>query len=122
MQVTTDESGYISGYATEGELTGGTQMSEPEDLSHFVSHWQSYKVQDDTLVFDEAYDTTLNEESEKENLRLLRQTECFSVVDRGKLWYSTLTKEQLSELTAWYNSWLNVTETKSVPEKPEWLR
>ena len=122
MQVTTDESGYISGYATEGELTGGTQMSEPEDLSHFISHWQSYRIQDDTLVFDEARDTTLNEESEKENLRLLRQTECFSVVDRGKLWYSTLTKEQLSELTSWYNSWLNVTETKSVPEKPEWLR
>lgn len=56
-----------------------------------------------------------------EVLRERRQRECFSIIDRSKLWYDRLTKEQLAELQAWYNAWLNVTETMQIPEKPSWL-
>lgn len=57
----------------------------------------------------------------KNKLRSNREQECFSIINRGKLWYDTLTNEQLEELNKWYKEWLDVTETLVVPNKPEWL-
>lgn len=57
-----------------------------------------------------------------DNLREKREKECFSVINRGKLWYDNLTQEQLEELNKWYNDWLNVTETLVEPVKPEWIK
>ena len=54
-------------------------------------------------------------------LRRQREQECFSVVNRGKLWYNCLTNEQVAELNDWYFKWLNVTETKVIPKRPAWL-
>ena len=56
-----------------------------------------------------------------ENLRIRRENECFSVINRGVLWYNTLTETQRLELDVWYKAWLNVTDTFIVPEKPSWL-
>lgn len=55
-------------------------------------------------------------------IRYLRERECFSVINRGSLWYDTLTDEQKEELKVWYHDWLDVTETKIVPDKPIWLK
>ena len=57
-----------------------------------------------------------------ENLRLQRNEKCFSVINRGALWYEKLTPEEKAELETWYQSWLDVTETSVVPETPEWLK
>jgi len=57
----------------------------------------------------------------KANLRLQRETECFPVINRGQLWYGSLTAQQISDLQQWYNAWLNVTDTMQVPVKPIWL-
>lgn len=57
----------------------------------------------------------------KKMLREQREQICFSVINRGKLWYNCLTTEQLAELKRWYHDWLNVTETLQIPVKPEWL-
>lgn len=54
-------------------------------------------------------------------LRIKRDYECFSYINRGQLWVNTLTKEQRQELTQWYQAWLDVTETLEIPKKPEWL-
>ena len=56
------------------------------------------------------------------NLRSKREVECFSVINRGKLWYDSLTQQQLKELQTWYKAWLDVTETLTEPEKPTWLK
>lgn len=56
-----------------------------------------------------------------ENLREIRKTECFSIVNRGLIWYNTLTNEQINELDLWYKAWLDVTKTEVVPTKPNWL-
>ena len=58
---------------------------------------------------------------ELNSIRELRKKECFSVINRGKLWYDCLSIEQLSQLNDWYFAWLDVTETKVIPTKPEWL-
>lgn len=57
----------------------------------------------------------------KSDIRMKRDAECFSIINRGQLWYSTLTEEQLIELNAWYQAWLNATETLVIPDKPIWL-
>ena len=60
-------------------------------------------------------------ELEAAALRARRETECFSVVDRGRFWYGKLTEEQKSELSAWYEAWLDAPATGVAPQKPEWL-
>ena len=62
--------------------------------------------------------------SEKESLDVLRKKReeiCFPIINRGKLWYDSLSSEQYQELKDWYKKWLDVTETNIVPETPEWL-
>ena len=71
------------------------------------------------------------EEQILDNLRARREYECFSYVNRGVLWYNTLTNEQQQQLNTWYQAWLNVPqvyqETKPedietiIPTKPSWL-
>jgi hypothetical protein len=56
------------------------------------------------------------------HLRKLREAECFSVVNRGALWYDTLDEFQKIELADYYQKWLDVTKTLKIPEKPSWLR
>lgn len=99
----------------------------PEDLSDidvldfecFVKTGEQYELK------KEIYETKKKEKSklskETEILRYRRVTECFSYVDRGALWYNRLTVEQKDELEKWYQAWLDVTETKEVPERPNWL-
>ncbi len=64
----------------------------------------------------------ISDEEVLEELRDRREFECFPIINRGQLWYNTLTTEQIEELNDWYQAWLDVTETKIVPEKPSWLK
>ena len=64
----------------------------------------------------------MNEEAELDYYRDLRETDCFPIINRGTAWYNSLTEEQKIELDAWYQAWLDVTETKVIPEKPTWLK
>ena len=61
-------------------------------------------------------------ELEVKQLRRRREKECFPIINRGQLWYETLTKVQKAKLKEWYRAWLDVTETLVVPEKPIWLK
>lgn len=63
----------------------------------------------------------LSDEQILMNLRNQREVECFHIINRGKLWYDTLTTEQVTELDEWYKAWLDVTETRVIPTKPSWL-
>lgn len=63
-------------------------------------------------------------------LRTRRETECFTIINRGVLWYNTLTEEQRLELDKWYKEWLDVTDKyvegidieTIIPKTPEWLK
>ncbi len=61
---------------------------------------------------------------DNDTLREILRTErefVFKVVNRGKLWYDSLTSEQLQELKEWYEAWLDVTNTLQKPQRPTWL-
>ena len=62
-------------------------------------------------------DTELKERSIREQ----RAIHCFSIINRGQLWYNMLSEAQLVELNTWYQAWLDATETLIIPEKPSWL-
>lgn len=121
MQVLLNEEGYVSSFAWVGELVGSIDTQEPDDLPHFAEHFFAYKLSEGTLIFDPEKEAALQLAEAKEDLRLRRENECFSVINRGQLWYESVSISQLLELRSWYKAWLNVTETMVVPEKPEWL-
>lgn len=56
------------------------------------------------------------------SLRKLREEKCFSIINRGALWYESLTDAQIDELREWYVAWLDVTKTFKIPKKPAWLQ
>ena len=62
------------------------------------------------------------EVDELAELRYQRDIECFPIINRGILWYDTLTNVQKEELKVWYQAWLDVTETKTIPEKPDFIK
>lgn len=39
-------------------------------------------------------------------IRRKRNFECFRVVNRGQLWYNSLSQDERDELQEWYNAWL----------------
>jgi len=57
-----------------------------------------------------------------QKLRNRRKSECFVFINRGGLWYDTLTDNEKYEMLDWYEKWLEVTETLVVPETPNWLK
>ena len=69
------------------------------------------------------------EEEILQALRERRNVECFSVINQNfiidgesKTWFDTLTKEQKVDAENWLQQWKDVTLTKIIPEKPNWLK
>nr|DAL77440.1 MAG TPA: Protein of unknown function (DUF2977) [Caudoviricetes sp.] len=121
MKALLDEKGFIKSYAIIGDLVDGIDLPNPEDINHFAEHFTAYKVRDGTAIFDTEQEMTLQNEAVLADLRSRREKECFSVINRGQLWYEGVSLAQLLELRKWYKDWLAVTETKVVPDKPTWL-
>lgn len=121
MQVLCDDRGFVVSFAFIGELTEGIEVQAPEDIDLFMHQFYAFQLQDGQLVHIASEYETYTTEERKSELRKQRNTECFSVVNRGQLWYATLSVKQIAELTVWYTAWLKVTETMVVPEKPAWL-
>lgn len=60
---------------------------------------------------------------EPNNIRVRREEECFSYINRGDAWYNMYvnTPERVKEFNEWYQAWLNAPQTKVIPTKPEWI-
>ena len=122
MQIKLNDQGFIDSFATIGNILDSTEIDAPTDLDHFERNYRSYRVKDGRLFFDEEKAVAIKTEEENEQLRIERDAECFSIVNRGWLWYDTLTEKQTKELRKWYQDWLDVTETRKKPDKPSWLK
>ena len=121
MRVLTDKEGYVLSFATIGELNDGIEVPNPKDMLHFFEFQQSYRLCDGILSYDDANAKALNKRQATDEYRRLREKECFPVINRGQLWYETLTADQVLELRTWYRAWLDGTEELTIPEKPLWL-
>lgn len=123
MQIVLNEQGFVDGYVVIGGLgSASIAVDEPENFDDFVKNYKSYYLSEDgILVKNEDKQKEIEEAVELNELRSQRELVCFPYINRGYLWYNKLTDEQKGELDVWYQAWLDVTETKVVPEKPEWL-
>ena len=93
-----------------------------EEILNMISNKEKYCFDVDNNCVIE-YDNTEDLRIAKlEELRQRREQECFTIINRGKLWYDTLTEEQIQELNEWYIKWLDSTITLEEPQKPEWLK
>ena len=64
-------------------------------------------------------------ESNKLEQKVTRgRIECFEIINRGKLWYDSLTATQITELKAWYQEWLDIPikPLDYMPVKPDWIK
>lgn len=100
---------------------GGMELEPPDDFDTFLDRFSGFKLEDGRLVFDKEKDDSDRLEEQRSDLRLRRETECFSYINRGYMWYSALTLLQWIELKRWYLAWLRVTETLTPPDKPPWI-
>jgi len=121
MQVLCNNRGYVQSFAFIGALAEGIDTLEPEDMDLFMHKFYAFQLKDGKLVYDPTEYEKVQTEEQKENLRIRRETECFSVINRGQLWYEGITLSQLLELRQWYKAWLDVTTTLVAPDKPKWL-
>ena len=120
MKVTFDENGYVSGWCMVGD-NGGEEYDPPEDFDSFLDRFDVFKLIDGKLVRDAEKEDAERLAAEQNSLRERREKECFSVVNRGWIWYSSLTLAQWRELRTWYLAWLKVTETGAIPDRPTWI-
>lgn len=128
LYIQVDVEGYITAIAQEpyeGHMETEISMEE------FMERYGAENVTDGThkyinceIVSDGGTERSrrINAQRLKEGLRNRRAQECYSVVNRGQVWYDKLTVEQKNELSYWYEAWLNVTETLVVPKMPSWLK
>ena len=109
------------GFAASKYITDATIPVEVSDKVfeqlETVKFGHSWKYDSNTGIFNQEPLLTVY------NLKELRQLECFDIIDnRSILWFNHLTSEQQQELDTWYKAWLDVTDTKIIPDKPEWLK
>lgn len=98
---------------------GGKEYIEVIDVPYQPAKeaWDEYE---DIQVYIPYTETELAQITAN-NLRARRLSECFPIVNRGALWYDKLTEEQRSELSVWYEAWLDAPETGIAPETPAWI-
>lgn len=122
--ITVDENNYVTGlYLGEGlSVKDGIEVELPFDANELFSNIGVYQYVGGEFVKDEEMAATKADEKELDALRGKRRTECFPIVNRGQLWYAQLTEEQAAELADWYRAWLDVTESRIIPETPVWVK
>lgn len=79
------------------------------------------KTEMSTKEYLEKKDKCL-EARQKDGIRVQRSEECFPIINRGALWYDTLTIEQKKEMSMWYQEWLDAPATGVIPTKPSWIK
>lgn len=121
MKILINEDKYLTCFCIDAELENGIEVPNPDDLETFIDTFRAYKYENGNLLLDEKKLQDVNDARIADKLRFKRQKVCFPYINRGYLWYSKLTEEQKVELDSWYQAWLDVTETKLIPDAPKWL-
>lgn len=124
IEVVLTNEGYVSLFNLDVDQTymqNSILVEDDVDREHFITNSMFYKIIDNHLVFDEDKKAKADHKFRINTIRMRRQKECFSVIDRSQLWYNSLTNEQKAELQEWYEAWLIAPDTLVIPTKPDWL-
>lgn len=118
QKIEVNASGYLYGPYTkklDGEIPNEVEVDDEtiQKLSTFPEG-HNWRYVNGEWILEELLSEDI--------LRSRREYECFRYINRGNAWYDLLTEQQKIELKEWYQAWLNVTDTKVIPEKPSWLK
>lgn len=98
-----DKDGF---HTTQNEINTRLEVSQQkyEQLMSQLNNPNEVVILDQDKITGQPYIKNLSQDKEYKNqaLRRRRIGECFSVINRGQLWYNTLTEEQKQELQIWY--------------------
>ena len=99
---------------------GGKEYEEVIDVPYQPAKeaWDEYE---DIQVYT-PYTAEELAQIQADGLRAQRAAQCFPIVNRGALWYDKLTDEQKTELSAWYEAWLDAPQTGSAPDPLDWVK
>ena len=122
MRIVLNEQGFVDAYALIGGFgVESIEVDEPIDIQDFEKNYSSYHLSDGKLIKSSDRQLEIENERVLTDLRKQREKVCYPVINRGTLWYSRLSDTQKEELDAWYQAWLDVTDTKIIPKAPTWL-
>lgn len=119
MEVKIASDGYVESYCFGGHLSGGIAVEEPGELS--AGNYAAYRLVDGVLTLDEDRLAALQLAGRQDAIRARRERECYSVINRGQLWYEGISLARLAELRKWYKAWLDAPATLIIPDRPAWL-
>lgn len=119
MEVKIASDGYVESYCFGGHLSGGIAVEEPGELN--AENYAAYRLVDGILTLDEERLAALQLAGRKDAIRARRERECYSVINRGQLWYEGVSIAHLVELRKWYKAWLEAPATLIIPDRPVWL-
>lgn len=142
---------YVFNYKiNDPEAFTFSEVKDNEDYRNFIVEDEEYdfiitdKIPSEYNIFSDVYPivdkiTSINElghrtgtlklvphiqteEQIKANIRANREEKCFPIINRGQLWYDTLTEAQHNELAVWYRAWLDATDTMVEPDDLDWIK
>lgn len=120
MQVTI-KNGFVENWSENGFFVDGIEVDMPDDFGDFFINSAAYKIENGRLIKDNDELNKINDSNNINEIRKRRSSECFPIINRGELWYSLLTEDQIEELRVWYMAWLDAPQTKIIPEQPDWI-
>lgn len=123
MRINIDDNGYVKSWAIFGdEHEYPIEVDMPKETETFMNYMTAFQYSDGALTIDHSKLEEIQNKDFLNTIRTKREEICFPVINRGQLWYNKLNSEQISELNVWYQNWLDVTETKIIPETPSWVK
>lgn len=125
VSVILDEAGYVECYSIDSGHFENEVITyiadDKETIDRFERYYEAYTVHHDRLQVGDDKLKGLLSDREKKSIREARENQCFPIINRGELWYETLTAEQRQELAVWYQAWLDAPQTLKMPNTPSWL-
>jgi hypothetical protein len=119
INVKLDEFNRVSSYAIFGSIEGGVDVEVDDSFDPKKDY--AYVYVDGHLVFSPEVEAEFVSRTNMELLRERRESECFTVINRGGLWYDMLTLREKNDLLEWYHAWLDAPSTGVIPDRPSWL-
>lgn len=122
MYITVDKNNFVDSWAWAKNSPNMIEINNALIPKDWNQNAFQYKYCDGKLQYD--YEGKAARDLEEKILRLRkdRALKCFSIINRGYLWYKTLSNKQMKELENWYAAWLDAPQTLIEPKKPEWLK
>lgn len=120
MKVKLDSDGFVAEFARIGENPACTVSVDAPDGFEFANY-KAYRLIDGVLALDADRLADLQLEDKQDLIRARRERECYSIINRGQLWYEGISLARLVELRQWYRAWLDAPATLTIRDRPAWL-